>query len=95
LPKTETVTVDLPTELLAQVRGAVEHGDYSSNDAVISDALLDWSDKRGGFIEDTDWLKQALQEADDHSGSDVPMEEVMDRLEAKYKALAAEGTGRK
>ena len=40
----------------------------SSNAPAISDALLNWSDKCVTPIEDTDWLKQALQEADNRGG---------------------------
>ncbi len=91
--KTETVTVELPVELLAQVRGAVEHGDYSSSNEAISDALQGWSERRGAEAEDSSWLREAWQEAENDDRPAVPMDEVFDRLKSKYKAMSA-STGR-
>jgi antitoxin ParD1/3/4 len=88
--KTETLIVDLPVEVMAKVRGAVEDGEYGSDNEVVSDALLVWASRRGNETEDVEWLRQAWQESIDDGAPYVPMEEVMDRLEAKYKAIAAE-----
>jgi antitoxin ParD1/3/4 len=91
MAKTETLTVDVPAELLAQIRGAVQSGDYASDQDIISEALMDWSSRRSeGLVEDIEWLRQAVKEADEDEGPGVPMEEVMDRLEAKYRAIASE-----
>jgi Arc/MetJ-type ribon-helix-helix transcriptional regulator len=86
-PKTETLTVNLPVELVAQVRGAVEHGEYRSDNEAISDALLDWSARRGSGAEDTGRLRQAWREATEVDAPYVPMEEVFGRLKARYKAM--------
>jgi len=91
--KTETVTVDLPVELLAQVRGAVEDGDYSSSNEAISDALQGWCERRGVVSEDAERLRDAWQEAEADDRPPVPMEEVFDRLKSRYKAMSA-STGR-
>jgi Arc/MetJ-type ribon-helix-helix transcriptional regulator len=94
MAKTGTLTIDIPTELLAQIRGAVQSGDYISDEEIVSEALQDWGAKHGaGFVEDIEWLRQAIKEADEDEGPGVPMEEVMDGLEAKYRALAAERSG--
>lgn len=45
----ERMTVTLPSEMAAIVRGAVEGGNYASSSEVIREALRDWK------------LKQALQ----------------------------------
>jgi antitoxin ParD1/3/4 len=90
MAKMETLTVNLPVEVMAKVRIAVEDGDYDSDSDVIFDAILAWSSRRGDATEDVVRLRQAWQESVDDGAPYVPMEEVMDRLEAKYKALAAE-----
>lgn len=88
MPKTETLTIDVPTELADQVRNAVGRGEYSSNDEAVSDALAAWSASRDL---DTEYLRRAWQEAE-NSGPSIPMDEVFDRLEAKYRKLCSDGT---
>ena len=89
MPKAESVNVTLPAEVIAMARRAVERGLYSSIDEVVSDAISHWTPRE----EDVEWLRQAVKEADKDEGPGVPMEEVMDGLEAKYRALAAERSG--
>ncbi len=42
----ERLTITLPTEMAADVKGAVEGGDYASSSEVIREALRDWKLKR-------------------------------------------------
>ena len=42
----ERVTVTLTTEMLSQLRKAVEAGDYASHSEIVREALRDWSQKR-------------------------------------------------
>src|ERR1700730_7044796 len=42
----ERLTITLPSEMAAVVRGAVEGGDYASSSEVIREALRDWKMKR-------------------------------------------------
>ena len=42
----ERMTVTLPTDMAAVVKGAVEEGDYASSSEVIREALRDWKLKR-------------------------------------------------
>ena len=42
----ERMTVTLPTDLAAVVRGAVDGGDYASTGEVVRAALRDWKAKR-------------------------------------------------
>jgi Arc/MetJ-type ribon-helix-helix transcriptional regulator len=94
MTKTETLTVDVPVEIRTRMRGAVQAGDYASDNEIVAEALLDWEAKHGrSFAEDVSWLRQAVREADDDDRPDVPMEEVMDRLLAKYTQIAS-GTSR-
>ncbi len=85
----EKISIALPQEMVAVVRGAVATGEYSSSSEVIRDALRDWSHKRSqrqqkGIAA----MRQLWQEAlrDDSAG--VPAKPVLDRLARKYKAIA-------
>jgi antitoxin ParD1/3/4 len=42
----ERLTITLPSEMAALVRGAVEGGDYASSSEVVREALRDWKMKR-------------------------------------------------
>lgn len=42
----ERMTVTLPTDMAAVVKGAVDDGDYASSSEVIREALRDWKLKR-------------------------------------------------
>ena len=42
----ERMTITLPAEMAAAVRGAVEGGDYASSSEVVREALRDWKAKR-------------------------------------------------
>ena len=42
----ERMTITLPSDMVAVVRGAVDGGDYASNSEVIREALRDWKMKR-------------------------------------------------
>lgn len=42
----ERLTITLPNEMAAIVRGAVEQGDYASSSEVVREALRDWKTKR-------------------------------------------------
>ena len=84
----EKISIALPSEMVAVVRGAVATGEYASSSEVVRDALRDWTHKRSlrqqGVVE----LRQVWQEAmrDKRPGADV--DDVLDRLERKYQAIA-------
>ncbi len=42
----ERMTITLPSDMAAVVKGAVEGGDYASSSEVIREALRDWKIKR-------------------------------------------------
>jgi antitoxin ParD1/3/4 len=42
----ERLTITLPSEMAAMVKGAVEGGDYASSSEVVREALRDWKMKR-------------------------------------------------
>lgn len=85
----EKISIALPIEMVAIVRGPVATGEYSSSSEVIRDALRDWSHKRSqrqqkGIAE----MRQLWQEASSEKSAGVPAQPVLDRLARKYKAIA-------
>lgn len=42
----ERMTITLPSDMAAVVKGAVEGGDYASSSEVVREALRDWKTKR-------------------------------------------------
>jgi antitoxin ParD1/3/4 len=88
MPTIEKLSIALPAEMAAQVRRAVDIGEYSSNSEVVRDALRDWTHKRNLREQSLSHLRKLWQEAvtDDSEGLDP--EPVFDRLESKLSGLA-------
>jgi antitoxin ParD1/3/4 len=89
----EKISIALPLEMVTLVRQAVDHGEYASSSEVIRDALRDWVVKRSAQRQSLDSLRAVWQQAMNDEAPGVPMDEVFDRLERKYQALA-EQSGR-
>jgi len=53
----ERMTITLPSDMVAVVRGAVDGGDYASNSEVIREALRDWKMKRALQLQELAALK--------------------------------------
>lgn len=53
----ERLTITLPSDMAAIVKGAVEGGDYASNSEVVREALRDWKMKRALRLKDMEALK--------------------------------------
>jgi antitoxin ParD1/3/4 len=53
----ERLTITLPTDMAALVKGAVEDGDYASTSEVIRAALRDWKMKRALQLQELVALK--------------------------------------
>jgi antitoxin ParD1/3/4 len=89
MPSVEKVSIALPHEMVSLVREAVEAGEYSSSSEVVREALRDWSRQRAlrekGLKELRRVWKQALQDR----SPGVSPRGVFDRLERKYRAVAA------
>lgn len=89
----EKISIALPPEMVAIVRGAVATGEYASSSEVIRDALRDWAYKRSARQQGITELRQLWQEAMHDKTPGVSADEVLDRLERKYQAIAeAAGT---
>jgi antitoxin ParD1/3/4 len=53
----ERLTITLPSEMAAVVKGAVEGGDYASTSEVVREALRDWKVKRALRLQELAALK--------------------------------------
>lgn len=53
----ERLTITLPTDMAAVVKGAVAEGDYASTSEVIREAIRDWKMKRALQIQELAALK--------------------------------------
>jgi antitoxin ParD1/3/4 len=84
----EKISIALPPEMVAAVRQAVETGEYASSSEVVRDALRDWTQKRSLRQQGIDELRQVWRQALEDKTPGVPVDEVLDRLERKYQALA-------
>lgn len=91
----EKISIALPAEMVAIVRGAVDTGEYASSSEVVRDALRDWTRKRSLQQQGVAELRQLWQQAMQDKTLGVPMDDVLDRLERKYQAIAeAAGTAK-
>lgn len=91
----EKISIALPSEMVSIVRSAVATGEYASSSEVIRDALRDWTHKRSMRQHGITELRQLWQEAMQDKTPGVSADEVLDRLERKYKAIAdASGTAK-
>ena len=84
----EKISIALPPEMVAQLRQAVETGEYASSSEVVRDALRDWTRKRqlqqNGIAE----LRKLWQQARADKTPGVSANKVLNQLERKYQALA-------
>jgi antitoxin ParD1/3/4 len=53
----ERMTITLPSDMAAEVKGAVEGGDYASSSEVVREALRDWKLKRAMQLQELALLK--------------------------------------
>ena len=88
MPGVEKISIALPPEMVSTVREAVESGEYASSSEVVREALRDWSHKRNLRERGLDELRQVWKEAMDDNSPGVSPDEVFNRLERKYRALA-------
>jgi antitoxin ParD1/3/4 len=44
MPAVERISIALPPEMVANIRKAVETGEYASSSEVVRDALHEWTD---------------------------------------------------
>lgn len=88
MPNVEKISIALPPEMTALLRAAVSAGEYASNSEVIREALRDWSYQRELRQRGLDELRALWDEAVNDPRPSIPAEEVLQRLRAKYLAMA-------
>jgi antitoxin ParD1/3/4 len=87
---TEKLSISLPHDMAAMIRGKVRTGGYASSSEVIREALrLLQAQERTREMELAE-LRQKITEGR-ASGEPVAAEQVLDRLEAKYAAVKRQG----
>lgn len=91
MPNVEKISIALPSEMVAAVREAVETGEYASSSEVVRDALRDWTHKRSLRQEGLDELRHVWRQAMENKSPGVPVKDVMNRLERKYRDSAKPG----
>ena len=84
----EKISIALPPEMVHIVRSAVSTGEYASSSEVIRDALRDWTYKRSLRQQGVTELRKVWEEAMNDKSSGISPDEVLDRLERKYQAIA-------
>jgi antitoxin ParD1/3/4 len=84
----EKISIALPPEMVALLRQAVDTGEYASSSEVVRDALRDWTQKRNLRQQGVEELRQMWQQAIQDRKPGVPVEDVLDRLERRYQAMA-------
>jgi antitoxin ParD1/3/4 len=83
----EKITISLPAEMVAEVRAAVDAGEFANTSEAIRDALRQWRRARTVIALNDDELKKLVAEGRE-SGEPVDGETVLHRLREKYVALA-------
>ncbi len=79
----EKLSIALTPDMVAEVRAAVEGGDYGSVSEVVRDALRDWRLRRKIETLETEELRRLVQEGID-SGPGLEADAVFARLRARF-----------
>ncbi len=81
-------TIALPSELMDAVTKAVESGEYASGDDVVREALQEWVYNRTLSPETSAGLSELWRQAIENTLPGVSPDEVFDRLEREFQAMA-------
>lgn len=84
------ITISLPEEMLAEVKAAVEAGEFTNTSEAIRDALRHWQRARSVLALNDAELRRLVTEGRD-SGPPVASEATLKRLRVKYTVLLAGG----
>lgn len=85
---TEKISIALPPEMVHIVRAAVATGEYASSSEVIRDALRDWTYKRSLCMQGIAELRGVWREVLSDRTPGISADDVLNRLERKYQAIA-------
>ncbi len=92
MSKTERLTIELPSHLVAGLRKSIRLGAYRSESAAIEELLLAWYGPEGTKEPPIEQLRAFVAEgiASAEAGRASDAEEVYERVLARIDALAAE-----
>ncbi len=84
------ITISLPEEMLAEVKAAVEAGEFTNTSEAIRDALRQWRRARSVMaLSDAELRRVVAKGLDGHQLAET--DATLKRLRAKYTALLAGG----
>ena len=84
----EKITISLPGEMVAEIKAAIEAGEFTNTSEAIRDALRQWRRARTVIALNDEELRRLVAEGR-ASGESVDGETVLKRLRAKYAAMVA------
>jgi len=85
--KLEKITISLPEEMLAEIKAAVDAGEFANTSEAVRDALRRWRRSRSVVALSEEELRRLVAEGR-ASGEPVDGEAALKRLRAKYAAMA-------
>jgi antitoxin ParD1/3/4 len=89
MAKVEKVSIALTPDMVAELRAAVDQGEYGSVSEVVRDALRDWRLRRKLEAIEIEELRRLVQEGID-SGPGIDADAVFARLRRRFGRTAAE-----
>lgn len=84
----ERITISLPGEMVAEIKAAIEAGEFTNTSEAIRDALRQWRRARTVIALNDEELRRLVADGR-ASGEPVDGETVLKRLRAKYAAMVA------
>ena len=88
MSRLEKITISLPGEMVAEIRAAVEAGEFANTSEAVRDALRRWRRSRIVIAASEDELRRLVAEGRE-SGEPVDGEAALRRLRVKYAAMSA------
>ena len=88
----ERMTITMPADMAAVLKGAVETGDYASTSEVVREAIRDWKAKRSLHLQELTALKAEIEKGLDDLAAGRVHEFDADRIVARGRQLLAERT---
>jgi antitoxin ParD1/3/4 len=86
----EKITISLPAEMIAELRAAIEAGEFTNVSEAVRDALRQWRRSRTVIALNDEELRRLVVEGRE-SGDPIDAEAVLRRLRDKYAAMMTEG----
>ncbi len=83
----EKITISLPEEMLAEIKAAIDAGEFTNTSEAIRDAIRHWRRSRTVIALNDEELKRLVADGR-ASGEPVDGEAALRRLRAKYAAMA-------